>query len=248
MTEAQKEFFKDSKVRDNHNNLICVYHGSKTKGFDEFRYDPNKQTGTDYGEAYYFTSDYEKAKGYSYDSTKDPRIEEWQTKKKALINKFLETQDPADKQAISALRVDGKTLTEILAAGDYDTGGEVLECYLNLQNPLIVDGHGENYNHIYDNAFKEARNNNHDGIIIRNVQDNPRGEFRNMDVYVAFKPEQIKSVDNLYPTHSKNFRDNSKEYFKDINPLDAKIQMAKDMKTINSKTNTKESNKEKERE
>lgn len=48
------------------------------------------------------------------------------------------------------------------------------------------------------------------------------------DVYVCIEPNQIKSVDNLYPTKSDNFKDNSKEYFKDKPmTLEDKINMAK---------------------
>ena len=75
LSDGQKEYFKDSVVRDESGNLLEVYHGSKANGFNIFEYSPNKQTGTDFGEAYYFTSDYEKASGYSYDVTKDTRVQ-----------------------------------------------------------------------------------------------------------------------------------------------------------------------------
>lgn len=212
LTKAQEEYFKHSVARDMQGNLLTVYHGSKIKGFDTFEYSPDRQTGTDYGEAYYFTTDKEKAKAYSYDSAKDPRIIEWQTKKKELIDKYLETNDPKYTKAMYELKVDGKNLEEILAAGDYDTGGSVVEVYLNLTNPLIVDAQGKDYYRVYPEYFKIARENGYDGIIVQNVNDNPRGTPKLIDVYIAFKPEQIKSVDNLYPTHSNNFKDNTKEY------------------------------------
>ena len=215
LTKAQEIYFRESKARDEHGQLVTVFHGSKTKGFDIFEYSPDRQTGTDYGEAYYFTSDYDKAKAYAYDSEKDPRIVEWKEKKQELINKYLETNDPKYTKEMYELKVDGKNLEQILAAGDYDTGGSVIAVYLDLKNPLVVDAHQRDYYRVYPEYFKQARENGHDGIIVKNVNDNPRGEPRPIDVYIAFKPEQIKSVDNLYPTKSANFKDNSQEYMKE---------------------------------
>lgn len=37
LTEAQAEFFKDSKVRDAEGNLLVVYHGTSNIGFTEFK-------------------------------------------------------------------------------------------------------------------------------------------------------------------------------------------------------------------
>ena len=229
LTRAQAEFFQDSQARGINGELLTVYHGSKTKDFDTFEYSPDRQTGTNYGEAYYFTTDYEKAKAYSYDSGKDPRIIEWQVKKKELIDKYLETNDPKYTKAMYELKVDGKDLSEILAAGDYDTGGSVIPVYLNLKNPLVVDAGGRDYYNAYPEYFKNARENGNDGIVVKNVNDNPRGEPKLIDVYIAFQAEQIKSIDNLYPTNSKVFTDNAKDYLREQKDLsfEERVEIAK---------------------
>ena len=54
-----------------------------------------------------------------------------------------------------------------------------------------------------------AKENGYDGILSENSLDMKIREI------VVFSPNQIKSVDNLYPTKSDNFRDNSKEYLQD---------------------------------
>ena len=41
---------------------------------------------------------------------------------------------------------------------------------------------------------------------MKNVIDNPRGEARPIDTYIAFRPEQIKKVDNLNPTSNPDIR------------------------------------------
>ena len=86
LTKAQQDFFRDSRVRYTNGELITVYHGAKTSDFDAFQYSPDRQTGTDFGEAYYFTSDYTKAKGYSYDIEKDPRVKQYKEQKERLLN------------------------------------------------------------------------------------------------------------------------------------------------------------------
>lgn len=207
LSKEQQEFFKDSKVRDENGNLLVVYHGSKNSGFTIFNYDKNNQTGTDYGRAYYFTSDYKKAQGYSYDSEKDVRIQKYEEERKKLLNKFLETNSEEDRENFRNYKLDGKRVFEMINDEDYLTeGGEVKEVYLNLTNPLIADAKGQYYFKVYDDYFKQARENANDGIIVKNVIDNPRGEHRPIDVYIAFEPNQIKNVDNTNPTSNPDIR------------------------------------------
>lgn len=222
LTDTQKEFFKNSKVRDNNGDLLVVYHGSKSKGFTEFKYDPQHQTGSDFGEAYYFTTDYQKAKDYTYDSSKDPRVQEYirirDERDKQYIPLILDAKKRGDNELVDELikikndvTVEGKTLEQLLYDRDYDTGGEVIDAYLNLTNPLEVDAGGKLYYNCYPEYFKKAKDYGCDGIIVHNVIDNPGGEARPVDVYIAFHPEQIKSVDNLFPTMDRNFRNNLSE-------------------------------------
>ena len=118
--------------------------------------------------------------------------------------------------ALDKLKINGKTGMEIANEANYTkTGGEVHAVYLNLKNPLLLDGEGKNYYDIYPKAFRIAKEYGYDGIIVQNVNDIARGEARLTDVFIAFHPNQIKSVDNLFPTLSNNFKDNSREYFQE---------------------------------
>ena len=206
LTKEQQEHFKNSKVRDDKGRLLEVYHGTKTNGINIFEYSKNRQTGTDYGEAYYFTSDYTKAMGYSYDIEKDTRVKQYQEQRDKLMEEFLRTKSPAVREEFKNLKVDGKTFLELIDDEGYSTGGEVKKVYLNLTNPLVVDAEGEYYYRVYDEYFKEAKDNGNDGIIVKNVIDNPRGEHRPIDVYIAFKNNQIKNVDNTNPTSDADIR------------------------------------------
>lgn len=207
LTAEQQEYFKDSKVRDENGNLLTVYHGSKTGGFNTFRYSKDVQTGDDYGEAFYFTSDRQKASGYSYDVTKDERVAQYHKDRDALMKRFLETRSEADKNAFLNYKLDDKDIYELMDDEDYLTeGGEVKEVYLNLKNPLIADAGGKYHYEVYPEYFEQARKNGNDGIIVKNVIDNPRGEARPIDTYIAFSPEQIKNIDNTKPTDSPDIR------------------------------------------
>lgn len=204
LTREQERFFADSKVRDKNGNLLVVYHGTKTAGFNIFEYSPDRQTGTDYGKAFYFTSDHTKAQGYSYDITKDTRISQYKAQRERLLRQYLDNQTEANKQAFLGY---GKNLDSLLNDESYVTeGGEVKSVYLNLINPLVVNAEGEYYFKVYDEYFRKARAEGRDGIIIKNVIDNPKGKPRPIDVYIAFDNTQIKSIGNKNPSNSTDIR------------------------------------------
>ncbi len=70
--------------------------------------------------------------------------------------------------------------------------GSIMPVYLSLQNPLIIDANGEPWSGSYVSMKMESITKDHDGIIIKNVED--VGGIQNQ--YVAFEPTQIKSVFN----------------------------------------------------
>ena len=68
LSKEQQEYFKNSKVRDENNNLLTMYH-STDSDFNTFSYDNLGKTGLAYGEGFYFT-DSEKAKNAYGNNTK----------------------------------------------------------------------------------------------------------------------------------------------------------------------------------
>ena len=80
---------------------------------------------------------------------------------------------------------------------DIGVGANVLPLYLSIQNPLEVDGGGQRFMQVIPEAVKQASTQDRDGVIVRNVIDHasPASEYP-VTVYVAFRPEQIKSVFN----------------------------------------------------
>ena len=210
LSMQQREFFANSKVVDEQGRLLEVYHGTKDGNFTVFKYSPDRQTGTDYGEAYYFTTNEKNAKGYAKDNHKDPRVQEYDKAKSKLIQEYLQEQDLAKKKALEKqvfnFKLNGMSMLDILYDLEYDTGGEVKKCYLNLTNPLIVDAGGKQYYEVYPQYFDEARKGRYDGIIVKNVYDSSKGNVGISDVYIAFKQNQIKLTSNKTPTVNSDIR------------------------------------------
>jgi hypothetical protein len=77
----------------------------------------------------------------------------------------------------------------------YGQGSGVLAVYLSLKNPMIVEQQNASFrDQTYDDLLKEAKRKRHDGLIIRNTDDAPFGGVAPQTIYVAFRPEQIKSA------------------------------------------------------
>lgn len=242
LTAQQREFFKDTKAVDEKGRLLEVYHGSKTGDFTIFQYDSSRQTGDDFGKAYYFTTNLKNARAYAKDNHKDPRVKQYIEERDKLYRQFADAARRGESQEkLKALsnefinfRVDGKTLTELLYDIDYDTGGTILKVYLNLRNPLIVDAKGALYRKVYPRYFEQAKSNGNDGIIVKNVEDNARGSEGLSDVYIAFSENQIKLTSNENPTADVDIRrslarkdsegkvlsQGQRDYFKDSKAVD----------------------------
>lgn len=97
-------------------------------------------------------------------------------------------------------------------ASNHRSKGHVMQAYLNITNPLIVEdeGWGSAANQAdvrHGDLLRWAKDGGHDGIIVRSIDEEFLDEGGNPDtVYIAFSPEQIKNVDNLSPTKNPDIR------------------------------------------
>ncbi|WP_043767457.1 GNAT family N-acetyltransferase [Algiphilus aromaticivorans] len=87
-------------------------------------------------------------------------------------------------------------------AKDYPRGGAVFPAYLSIQNPKVIDADGAYAGSIQfgesGRQFRDAiRSGEHDGVIIKNTADEGT-------VYVALRPEQIKSATGNRGTFDPN--------------------------------------------
>ena len=90
-------------------------------------------------------------------------------------------------------------------------GGHVMEAYLNLRNPLIVEdsgwGSADGQADVRHSDLKRwAKDGGHDGIIVRSTDEIMDDNGTPDTVYIAFSPEQIKRVDNPNPTSDPDIR------------------------------------------
>lgn len=164
LTDAQREYFKDSKARDEQGRLLTLYHGTGAKFtvFDRGRIEQNFQNrGSDLG--FYFSPYIEDAQGYAREAT-------------------------------------------------FSTGGEktIMEVYLNLKNPLVVEDEGwgsaiSQADIRHGDLKRWAQEGGHDGIIVKST-DEVDDDGTPDAVYIAFSPEQIKSVTNENPTDDPDIR------------------------------------------
>lgn len=208
LTEAQQDYFKDSKVRDEEGRLKVVYHGSGAV-FTKFSADFMSQNGSSEGQGFYFTDYKPMAEGYSkkggqllegYLDMKKPLSDSEVTLTSAEVRKLIKAIDPTGDDLV--LNYDSKggmgypsrawynrsvedTLRATMSTSDSDS--EILAELANgMGNPGAV--------------LKAAREVlGYDGYIVE-------GKYDNATVYGAFDSSQFKNVDNQSPTADPDIR------------------------------------------
>lgn len=97
----------------------------------------------------------------------------------------------------TASRPKAKSYADPMRAWDFQSAEPaVLQTYLSLQNPKVLDWGGKSWNGTRQ-AVADAMAAGHDGVIIHNVIDYYNKDAKRQkpsDVFVAFRPEQIKSA------------------------------------------------------
>jgi hypothetical protein len=162
-TKAFKNWFGESKVVDEKNKPLTVYHGTKDN-IDQFMQGkPNKKDAGWLGDGFYFTDNPELASTYA----------------------------------------------EYLKSGP--EGANVIPVYLSIKNPYEATIKDKEYLMMADrrgdkNALKEFTDNlikqGYDGVVLDYKKQ--MGVTEPVKEYVAFKPEQIKSVFNEGTFDPKN--------------------------------------------
>jgi len=196
-------WFGDSKVVDAEGKPLVVYHGT-TSEFDSFDLGRSGSVGEDFGRAIFFTSDTGVAASYTARWSMSPEFavaREAEDKALSAWGKAAVAHgkdSPEAKAAEAAKEVAAATRRQI--ADQIDTmqrpieGANIAPSYMALQSPLVVDGNGDYFFKIYRKAFETAQAGGHDGIIFRSVIDSANVvNQRPADVFVAFRPEQVKS-------------------------------------------------------
>ena len=165
LSEGQKEYFKDSKVRDDDGNLKVVYHGTNDAGFTEFNRNYN-----------YFTDNKEIAQSYTHGNEMvDTRIPESISDAKSWLKSVMNNANwEAYIEGTDVYDIDGekvlsyKNESDLLKNikrdiqkqyGDTNAGG-MYEGYLKIDNPVTIDANGDKWSMIaVDNINIKGINN-----------------------------------------------------------------------------------------
>ena len=228
LTDHQAEYFKDSKLRDENGALKVMYHGTPNASFTVFdsKYSEDRKS-------FFFTDDIEIAQSYSGQSQSyAPDRPLTFNQLKETVEYFAESDwvieetdgggiyikkgelDGGDELYFNTLIGAQNYLEDTIV--DHEFGLDELpanyEVYLNLKNPLIVDANGSSWNDINGETTRQiaqrAYQDGYDGVIFKQLVDiGPYsiGE-KPSTVAVAFSSNQIKSVENTYPSASSDIR------------------------------------------
>ena len=225
LTEAQAEYFKDSKVRDEDGNLLVVYHGSGNQ-FNEFLHRYMGLNGNAHGRGFYFTEDKSYAEGYKKENGQ-------------LLEGYLNISKPVSETKVT---ISKSNLVKLIKAtceysakewvedGEYDSVKDaLLDTWVsNYVNTYDVYDMNSVYRQVAEIIYKDNNNDvdilaeltnagaglkttlslarktlGYDGIIF----DNGNGTHQ----FVSFESNQFKNISNKAPTSSSDIRFSRKE-------------------------------------
>jgi hypothetical protein len=224
---AFKKWFGDSKVVDAEGNPQVVYHGTGAQVDEQFIFDYSRigSQGRSEGAGFYFTDDQVVAQGYAtagggsvieaYMSIKKPMAYDQKPFSKAVIKKIVK------KLADIEAKENGMSIRDGFLSNFGDVQYDGIDNVLNEAANLIAEdataldqisgmvGSGAQVEHV-NKAVQAVTG--HDGVIAKGFGN--QGD-RGGNIYVAFFPQQIKSVNNrgtfdqndarvLYQSSTKN--------------------------------------------
>ena len=186
LSEGQKIYFKDSKVRDENGNLKTVYHGTNRAGFTVFNRNQN------------FYSD-------------SREIAETYTNKEGIYEGYLNITNPfiVDVNGEKWSRIDVSQIEPAIVELFNEYGVSTFE-EDGAERTSTADIVGVIEDAIDDGFF------DYDGVIFKNIYDegmygNVESGTIKSEVYVTFNSNQFKNADNLNPTEDTDIRFSMKE-------------------------------------
>lgn len=212
------KWFGNSKVVDDNGNPLVVYHGS-TSVFNIFKIASKERDLSLFNNpdikwvenGVFFSSSKDTANSYTYDySSKKLKAKVRHAYMKIIQDQIIKSDLPSDKK--KELYFKHKNDTEHYWDDNFMFKKyDVMECYLSINNPFILDAEGQLWTKVIPQIFNMNLS-NYDGLIIKNVIET---NDIIQDTYVVFKPNQIKSStnnngefnpnsDNIYEKYKNN--------------------------------------------
>lgn len=155
LTEAQQEYFKDSKVRDEDGNLLVVYHGSPAK-FTVFDHSHINAHGNSHGRGFYFTEKKSLAEGFEKDGGQ-------------LLEGYLNITNPLSEDKVTIKKTD---LLKLIKATCKEEAQRLVDDdgYESI-NDALPDTWISNYVDTYSTNLNVAYREVTDGIYSNNDND-----------------------------------------------------------------------------
>ena len=193
LSEEQKNFFKDSKMRDDNGNLLEVYHGTPDGGFTVFDSSQSYSNNVS-GAAHFFSTNKEMIdKYYSVDNSMGGE--------KQVYTCYLNAKNPlvidCHSNAWNAIELPPEL-----------QGKGINKFYDFLQRKKV-----DSSNASTDQIAKYAKSNGYDGVVYKNVRDGSSKE-KPSDVYAVFESHQIKSVTNKKPSSDEDITKSEEDSMK----------------------------------
>lgn len=208
LTMQQREYFKDSEVRDEDGRLIPVYHGSQTQ-FTEFSADFMSMHGSMEGQGFYFTDNRSMAEGYKRDggqllegylNISKPLSDSEVTMTKAELKKLLKAVDPTGDDVVINYDPTGGMGYPSKAWYNRALAATVEQIYSTSDSDSEILADVANSGAGAGATTKAARRAlGYDGYIVK-------GKYDDATVYVAFESNQFKNADNKTPTENQDIR------------------------------------------
>lgn len=185
LTEAQAEYFKDSKARDEDGNLLVMYHGSPNR-FTIF--DIGKARPGYYGRGFYFTDSRSRATQYGdpytvYLDVKNPLTVGSKDITRSQLKKYIQAIADNEDYGLENYGY-GATVDSVLK----DVWGRDDFSMLQDLNATAVGDFAEAVK-----LFNDVNGTDYDGIVTDTET-------------VVFRPEQIKETENKNPSKDADIR------------------------------------------
>lgn len=194
LSEAQAEYFKDSKVRDENGNLLVMFHGTSNGTFTAF--DTYGGKFGLFGMGSYFTDNPQVALSYTEKGKgKTPRI----------YSVFLNIKNPLDMDAPADVDKWRNAFKNADLDPSYLNDIETNEDAFKALKENLMDDYYERYE-AEELVTEMILGMGYDGIThIGGGRFNKKDGTRHR-VYIAFEPEQIKDTNNETPTTNADIR------------------------------------------
>lgn len=226
LSDAQREYFKDTKVLDGYGNLLVMYHGS-LKDFDTF--DKSRIRAADYDapfNGFWFSSDKETdpafreakfRKAYYLNIANPASYDIYKNVEKEVRKTYWTKELPARSRSFgdeTRYRLQEMGYDGVHYDGAYKFTEKNVKEYNEKGITTFEDAKGKLYDLAlseYDDARLYPHGSKFEIMPYLSAEDflednNPESPYRTKDVWVAFEPNQIKAIGNNNPTENEDTR------------------------------------------